>query len=651
MEMLSQMVVTVSGLESASEMLDHSCHQDMTSLSLMHWLRLCVTLCIASAVANALSLTTGLGATLSWSSIVFCELTGTIEGSNVDWAYKGDDISGVTLTLSGSGTSIPEIQEGQHWKADAGCYQAITDIKLGSVTSIGARAFNNIRKLMTIDLKTVTTIGDYAFENSGVPNTPEPNVVTSIGIGAFKNAKGLNSIIFKKGQTVEIKDFAFEGSDISTLDASDATVTFGTGVMKDCKSFRTFLAQQLDPIPESMFEGCSRLNSMTLGEGALMNNIGKRAFYGCSSIRNTFESVAGATMTIGESAFEGTGITRFDFSKATSVSYGRAAFKDCSMLTVFEAVDMPSVPESCFEGCSHLMTFTLKSAMTSIGNRAFFGCSAMVTTFGTESGTTLSIGESAFEGSGVSLLSFAGEVSFGRAAFKDCIALQGFQAQELPSIPESLFEGCVMLGDFRITGVMVEVHNRAFCGCSAMMFEFQTAKETTLLGESAFEGSGVTKLILTQHADTFMIGASAFKDCKGLTSMQWSPTYDTMPDSIFEGSSLEFVEIPATVTKFGEGCFRNCKVLVRVKYDGLAQAPSSVFAGCDALISVEVPKDYQHDEFGGYKLNSGLSLAAKIGIGVGVALVVIIVIIVVVVVLVVTGTIGGGKRDAQPVEA
>ena len=173
---------------------------------------------------------------------------------------------------------------------------------------------------------------------------------------------------------------------------------------------------------------------------------------------------------------------------------------------------------------------------------------------------------------------------------------------------------------------------------------------TTLIGESAFEGSGVTEVILTSHAKTFKIGASAFRNCNDLRSVTWSPTYDTMADSIFEGSGLLSMEIPATVTNFGEACFRNCKSLTTVTYLGHAKAPSSVFEGCDALTNVTLADDYEYDTFGGYRVRV-LPLGAKIGIGIGVVAFVIIVVAAVVVFLFLTGRIGGGKRDNESVDA
>lgn len=417
------------------------------------------------AVADALlQFGSGLGETLRWSALQYCTGSGTVvEG--LTWEYSGNDMLGATLTVTGTGSTFPEIPDGQFWKGATVCYEAIRDLKLEGLTHIGAKAFNNLKKLQDISAPTITDIGDYAFEGSKI-RMPEffPNL-ERVGIGAFRNGDLGGSWVF--AGNVIIGDFAFEGSTLTYLDISQARGDIGNGVLKDCKDLTTFKASVVPEIPESFFEGCSALSSKGLIVSSWPAVIGARALFGCSSLDDSFISTAG---------------------------------------------------------------------MTSIG-------------------------------------------------------------------------------------------------------------------ESAFEGSGVTAVILKEHADNFTLGASAFKDCKSLRTITWSPTLATMPNSIFEGCGVTSVEIPATVTKFGEACFRNCKSLTTVTYLGHAEAPSSVFEGCDALKDVTVPDDYQYDEFGGKKLNEGLSLGAKIGIGVGVAAFVIIVIVVVVVVLFVTGKIGGGKHDAEAVDA
>lgn len=504
------------------------------------------------AVADALlQFGPGLGETVRWSSLTTCSLQST--GTSPSWKMTGTDLGGVTLTVEGS--EIPDIADGEYWKKNQACYEAVITLELNGVTKIGARAFNNLRRLASITASSVTDIGDYAFEGTTVRNREDFGTLTRIGVGAFKDTALTGNLEFSGAVT--IGDSAFEGSSITGLDISKMSGRVGANLVKNCKSLATFKAANMPDIPESFFEGCASLTSFSLG--AEMQNIGKRAFFGCAKLRGNFVSAA-VTKSIGESAFEGTGFTGCNLKvRAEGFTIGANAFKDCKNFKTAICGSMPNVPAGLFDGCSALDSLSIDTLLENIGARAF-------------------------------------------------------------------------------------------AGCSSLEMSFTSADVTKSVGEAAFEGSGATSVDLTKHADDFTLGASAFKDCKYLSGITWSPTLATMPNSIFEGSGLSSVEIPATVTKFGEACFRNCKSLTTVTYLGHAEAPSSVFDGCDALKDVTVPDDYQYDEFGGYRLK-GLSLGAKIGIGVGVAAFVIIVIVVVVVVLFVTGKIGGGKRDAEAVDA
>ena len=344
----------------------------LTSLLLMHWLRLCVTLCITSAVVNAFGLTPGLGAALEWSN-QYCAGQGSVGTSGITWQYSGD-----TLTVTGTNPMLfPEIEDGAHWKADSLCYNAIRTINVRTMEYIGVRAFNNIPWLDTVSGPSVTMIGDYAFEGSRISERFAFPNLQQIGTGAFKGAQ-FSGVMTLKG-LITIYDYAFESSTIEQFDISEATVRLNKGVFRDCYHLQSFYAgKNLDTVPESMFEGCVALYDMTAS--APMNNIGKRAFFGCESIGSSPLTVSeGATISLGESAFESSGVTIIDFSAASSVTIGKAAFKHCLSLQTFSGGNTPNIPESCFEECWNCYDFSLTAPMREIGKRAFFQCQNMGT--------------------------------------------------------------------------------------------------------------------------------------------------------------------------------------------------------------------------------------------------------------------------------
>ena len=437
------------------------------------------------------------------------------------------------------------------------------------------------------------------------------------------------------------------------------------------KGIRRITVTGLTSIGAQAFNNLQNLREIT---GASVTKIGAYALADCPSLTSTglnmpvqdigvgaFKNakdftdltIQSGNLIVGDYAFEGSGLVSLDISQAT-VTTGKGVLKDCKSLTTFKGGNnLATIPESCFEGCDKLTLqgLSLGATIEVVGKRAFFGCSSLQLKFASAD-VTRSVGESAFEGSGlvqVDLAKRASSFTLGAAAFKDCRNLLTANLGSMPDIPNSLFDGCSALSGISNSVPMENIGSRAFFDCSSLKVIFSTEDVTKSIGESAWEGSGLTGVVIGLYHDSFTMGTSVFKNCKNIKELNWN-TYPIMPDSIFEGSGLEKVFIADVVTQFGESCFRDCKSLKEVVYNGAVEAPSSLLAGCDALESVKVPNSYPSDFFGGYRVR-GLSLGAKIGIGVGVAAFVIIVIVVVVVVLFVTGKIGGGKRDADAVEA
>ena len=279
------------------------------------------------------------------------------------------EISGGKATISnyygsGGALTIPSKLGGAPVTA-IGAYafngSAITSLTLPStVTSIGEFAFNDNRKLKTINwsanLKSIDdnafsfcsslttlslpskleTVGAYAFdETSAVTSLTIPASLTSIGYGAFADMCKLTTINYNAtNATFQSATFNNAGKSSASL-----TLTVGSGVTKvpECLFYSTGdnyvrltelkLSDSVTEIGNSAFINCEDLKKIAWSSN--LDRIGQYAFYCCESLPSL--SFPDSLKTIEQRAFEKAySLTQVTFPKnLQSVQY---SFIDCSKL-------------------------------------------------------------------------------------------------------------------------------------------------------------------------------------------------------------------------------------------------------------------------------------------------------------------------------
>lgn len=613
----------------------------------MPGLRVCVICFIVAATAVFLQLGPSLEKTLRWSSSTPCEGEGTIP-YGPRWKYTEGAQSGVTLTVSGPASEFPEVPDGQYWKADETCYNNIKHIVVNGLAAIGTRAFAGIRGLSSVTGQSVEIIGPYAFDNCEIATMDFPNLM-DIGIRAFEYTWGFAEFKIQNSRGLaRIQEYAFESSLLRSLDITADRVMLGDGALSNCYRMTEFKGK-LTNVPDSCFNGCSGLSVIDLSSVESIGNYAFRAG-GVTAYQTTT-----VTKFIGEHAFEGSVLETITLvDHADSFSIGTAAFKECWQLKSI-VVQVPRIPDSCFEKCSVAETVSISSRVEYIGARAFWTVpmGAQECTVDVE-GLTY-IGSEAFYSSGLKEFLYRNSpepLAIGDCAFQWCHSLIRFSGENIPNIPKSCFTGCASMQSFSVTSPVENIGESAFLTCASLVHVmgtqervFATSEATQSIGANAFSRTPLEFVDLTTHAASFTIGSSAFSKCDNLQSFSWSPSYAVMADSLFTECGLVSIVIPATVTEFGDGVFDHCPDLVSVTYLGHALVLGMMFRGCYRLNYVKVPDDYQYDEFGGVSVDRGFSRAAKIGVGVGGSLVVIV--IVIIVVLAVTGKIRCRRRSAE----
>ena len=308
-----------------------------------------------------------------------------------------------------------------------------------SITSIGGRAFEGCSGLTSVTIgNSVTTIGEFAFYGcSKITSVTIPNSVTSIGNNAFYNCSGLTSVTIPNSVTF-ISEIAFGGcSGLTsvTVDKNNGTYdsrdncnaiihTSTNKLIVGCNN--TIIPNSVTSIGDNAFLVCSGLTSVTIPNS--VTSIGKYAFYNCSGL--TSVTIPNSVTSIGYGAFGGcSGLTSVTVDKNNGTYDSRdncnaiietstnKLIVGCKNTTIPNSVT--SIGDRAFEGCSGLTSVTIGNSVTSIGDYAFTDCSGLTSV--TIGNSVTSIGYDAFRGcSGLTkLVSLAVEPPIcGRGAFE-----------------------------------------------------------------------------------------------------------------------------------------------------------------------------------------------------------------------------------------
>ena len=243
-----------------------------------------------------------------------------------------------------------------------------------------------------------------------------------------------------------------------------------------------------------------------------------------------------------------------------------------------------SIGDRAFSGCTSLTSVTIGNNVTSIGIYAFVGTSLTTPVYNAHCFAYL---PTSFKGAYVipeGIKQIAG------GAFSDCSSLTSITIpNSVTSIGNSAFERCSSLTSIVIPNNVTSIGDYAFYLCSSLT-SVTIGNSVTSIGDAAFYYcTSLTSITIPNSVTS--IARGAFYDCSSLTSI-------TIPNSVtsignkafFRCSSLTSIVIPNNVTSIGDYAFYNCSSLTSIICLGTTPPDASDLGAPTSTCTLTVPQ-------------------------------------------------------------
>ena len=517
-----------------------------------------------------------------------------------------------------------------------------------------------------ITIDTATTIGNYALYNQAITSITIGNQVTSIGEYAFSDCVDLSTIVLGNGLT-EIGDNAFSSTPWLTdirnnhngqAQSSDGTKTYmiiapntnitsydltgvdviAGGAFEDCSSLTSIIIpDSVTSIGNSAFEYCSSLTSITIPES--MTCIGERAFYNCTALteinfnatnmndllENNYvfydagEDGEGIIVNIGANV---TRIPAYLFFPAYTIP---STSPKIITVNFAENSQCESIGNYSFRGCEDLTSITIPDSVTSIGDGAFYDCTALIeinfnaTYLNDLSETSYLSGNDVFfsageEGTGITVNIGANVTRIpsylfcprtNTAVAPYITAVNFAEDSQCEIIGDYAFYGCDNLTSITILDSVTSIGEWAFSDCTALTeINFNATNMNDLSssnGVFSYAGQNGTGITVNIGANVTKIPAYLFYPYNGSSYYPYITAVNFAEDSQCKSigdyafqycDDLASITIPYSVTSIGSYAFYCCEALITVSIsEYVTHIGDAAFSSCADLVSINVDEN------------------------------------------------------------
>jgi len=378
-------------------------------------------------------------------------------------------------------------------------------VTIGPITKIPNNTFYACKKLSTLnmDFSLITEINHQAFYCcESLTSLSFPNVTKFNGENIFNGCKGLTSISMPKLTTItgdyQGGTFAYCSS-LQSINFPLLTLsTNATYFLNECKNLISVSLPNITVIPEKMFYGCNKLETININWSAI-TYIGNYALYNCSAFTNNDEPIVFSSLkTITASGpFVNCGIKYLKFPALLSFTSGLVSN---STVSIELNLNITSLPNNGFHNAKKLTTVSKLGNVTSVGIECFCWDNALTS------------------------LDFSNKLkTISNEAFKGVSEIEYISTETIyPTyIGESAFESCTSLKGRIDLSQCTSIGNGAFYGCTSLTSIGTLNSELTSIGGWTFFNTGITGN-LDIPASVTSIGDACFRKMTSLTSLTFN---------------------------------------------------------------------------------------------------------------------------------
>ncbi|EAY11647.1 surface antigen BspA-like [Trichomonas vaginalis G3] len=200
--------------------------------------------------------------------------------------------------------------------------------------------------------------------------------------------------------------------------------------------------------------------------------------------------------------------------------------------------------------------------------------------------------------------------------FYMCTNLTQINLENVIAISHSVFAGCVSLESINISKA-TEVLSEAFINCTGLknvVFP-STFDLGSLVGIGHFGNTGFEELYFNANIQNLTLYKGMFVNCKKLTKVVFGPNVVSLPDSMFENSSLSVVEYSDSLTSIGNMTFARTNIQTFTIKGSLTDIYPIAFYGAYSINIVVSPENTKYEIIDGNHLieKSSKSLVCLFG--------------------------------------